>query len=225
MSRYISVPIARGDHPRRRAVRLVQVRRAGLPAALARVPRLPDRDDPREARLGAGREGHAASRTSSGSQEFLLDGGRARRHDDHAVHAAVPGGGGRRPRHRARRVPARADRRGLRRALRRVHLRVDPHRHRRRALGGTGADHARRRRRRRRWSRSPGAGAEALFAIGLLGASMLAAAIVPLSTAYGLAEAVGAERSVSRRFREAPLFLGLFAAADRDRRRGRARSR
>ena len=57
-----------------------------------------------------------------------------------------------------------------------------------------------------------GASAEALFAIGLLGASMLAAAIVPLSTAYGLAEAVGAERSVSRRFREAPLFLGLFAA-------------
>ena len=55
-----------------------------------------------------------------------------------------------------------------------------------------------------------GAGAETLFAIGLLGASMLAAAIVPLSTAYGLAEAVGAERSVSRKFREAPLFLGLF---------------
>ena len=57
-----------------------------------------------------------------------------------------------------------------------------------------------------------GSGAEILFAFGLLGASMLAAAIVPLSTAYGLAEAVGAERSVSRRFREAPLFLGLFAA-------------
>ena len=55
-----------------------------------------------------------------------------------------------------------------------------------------------------------GASAETLFAVGLLGASMLAAAIVPLSTAYGLAEAVGAERSVSRRFREAPLFLGLF---------------
>jgi Mn2+/Fe2+ NRAMP family transporter len=46
----------------------------------------------------------------------------------------------------------------------------------------------------------------------LLGASLLAAAIVPLSTAYGVAEAVGAERSVSRRFREAPLFLGLFTA-------------
>ncbi len=57
-----------------------------------------------------------------------------------------------------------------------------------------------------------GAGAETLFAVGLLGASLLAAAIVPLSTAYGVAEAVGAERSVSRRFREAPLFLGLFTA-------------
>ncbi len=41
---------------------------------------------------------------------------------------------------------------------------------------------------------------------------MLAAAVVPLSTAYGVAEAVGAERSVSRRFREAPLFMGLFTA-------------
>jgi Mn2+/Fe2+ NRAMP family transporter len=57
-----------------------------------------------------------------------------------------------------------------------------------------------------------GAAAENLFAIGLLGASALAAAVVPLSTAYGLAEAVGAERSVSLRFREAPLFLGLFTA-------------
>jgi Mn2+/Fe2+ NRAMP family transporter len=57
-----------------------------------------------------------------------------------------------------------------------------------------------------------GAAAETLFAIGLLGASALAAAVVPLSTAYGLAEAVGAERSVSRRLREAPLFLGLFTA-------------
>jgi Mn2+/Fe2+ NRAMP family transporter len=55
-----------------------------------------------------------------------------------------------------------------------------------------------------------GGGAEALFAIGLLGASMLAAGVVPLATAYGVAEAVGAERSVSRQFSEAPLFLGLF---------------
>ena len=57
-----------------------------------------------------------------------------------------------------------------------------------------------------------GAAAENLFAVGLLGASALAAAVVPLSTAYAIAEAVGVERSVSRSFRQAPLFLGLFTA-------------
>src|SRR2546421_5705144 len=57
-----------------------------------------------------------------------------------------------------------------------------------------------------------GAAAEKLFGIGLLGASALAAAVVPLSTAYALAEAIGTERSVSRKFSEAKLFLGLFTA-------------
>lgn len=55
-----------------------------------------------------------------------------------------------------------------------------------------------------------GSGAELLFAIGLLGASALAGAVVPLSSSYAISEAVGVERSVSRRFTEAPLFLGLF---------------
>jgi Mn2+/Fe2+ NRAMP family transporter len=55
-----------------------------------------------------------------------------------------------------------------------------------------------------------GSGAVLLFAIGLLGASALAGAVVPLSSSYAISEAIGAERSVSRRFREAPLFLGLF---------------
>lgn len=55
-----------------------------------------------------------------------------------------------------------------------------------------------------------GDGAVALFAIGLLGASALAGAVVPLSSSYAISEAVGVERSVSRRFTEAPLFLGLF---------------
>jgi len=54
--------------------------------------------------------------------------------------------------------------------------------------------------------------AATLFGIGLLGASALAAAVVPLSTSYAVAEAVGVERSVSKSFREAPLFLGLFTA-------------
>jgi len=55
-----------------------------------------------------------------------------------------------------------------------------------------------------------GAGAELLFAIGLIGASALAGAVVPLSSAYAISEAVGVERSVSRTFTQARLFLGLF---------------
>jgi NRAMP (natural resistance-associated macrophage protein)-like metal ion transporter len=57
-----------------------------------------------------------------------------------------------------------------------------------------------------------GSGAEVLFGLGLLGASALAAAVVPLSTSYAVAEAVGVERSVSSSFRQAPLFLGIFSA-------------
>ncbi len=55
-----------------------------------------------------------------------------------------------------------------------------------------------------------GNAATVLFGLGLLGASAMAAAVVPLSTSYAVAEAVGVERSVSRSFRQAPLFLGLF---------------
>jgi NRAMP (natural resistance-associated macrophage protein)-like metal ion transporter len=51
-----------------------------------------------------------------------------------------------------------------------------------------------------------------LFGIGLFGASALAGAVVPLSTSYAISEAVGVERSVSRRYQEARLFLGLFTA-------------
>jgi NRAMP (natural resistance-associated macrophage protein)-like metal ion transporter len=57
-----------------------------------------------------------------------------------------------------------------------------------------------------------GAGATDLFAIGLLGASLLAASVVPLSTAYAIAETAGVERSLSRRLREAPFFYGLFTS-------------
>ncbi|PYS92390.1 MAG: Mn transporter [Acidobacteria bacterium] len=52
--------------------------------------------------------------------------------------------------------------------------------------------------------------AEMLFAIGLLGASMLAAGVLPLATAYSISEALGFEKGVSRSFREAPIFLGIF---------------
>ena len=55
-----------------------------------------------------------------------------------------------------------------------------------------------------------GPAAPQLFAFGLLGASLLAASVVPLSTAYAIADATGTPRSVSARFREAPLFYGIF---------------
>ena len=59
---------------------------------------------------------------------------------------------------------------------------------------------------------SPLAGryAELLFAVGLFGASMLAAGVLPLATAYSVSEALGFEKGVSRSFREAPIFIGIF---------------
>ena len=52
--------------------------------------------------------------------------------------------------------------------------------------------------------------AEMLFAIGLFGASMLAAGVLPLATAYSISEALGYEKGVSRTFRDAPIFLGIY---------------
>lgn len=52
--------------------------------------------------------------------------------------------------------------------------------------------------------------ASILFGIGLFGASMLAAGVLPLATAYSISEALGFEKGVSRNFREAPTFLGIF---------------
>ena len=52
--------------------------------------------------------------------------------------------------------------------------------------------------------------AEKLFGVGLFGASMLAAGVLPLATAYSITEALGFEKGVSRSFREAPIFLGIF---------------
>jgi len=50
----------------------------------------------------------------------------------------------------------------------------------------------------------------ALFALGLLGASLLAAGVLPLSTTYMMSEGLGIERGVSRTWSEAPVFMGLF---------------
>lgn len=51
-----------------------------------------------------------------------------------------------------------------------------------------------------------------LFGAGLFGASLLAMAIMPLTTAFALAEAFGFESGVDKRLREAPIFYGIFTA-------------
>lgn len=55
-----------------------------------------------------------------------------------------------------------------------------------------------------------GKGAFVLFAIGLFGASVLSAGVVPLSTSYTVTEAFGWERGVGQRLGEAPAFFGIF---------------
>lgn len=51
-----------------------------------------------------------------------------------------------------------------------------------------------------------------IFAIGLLGASLLAAGVLPLATSYSVSEAFGFRKGVNLDFRRAPIFLGLFSA-------------
>jgi len=55
-----------------------------------------------------------------------------------------------------------------------------------------------------------GVGARYLFAIGLLGASLLAASVLPLSTSYAVCEAFGWERGLNQRPRDAAVFYGLY---------------
>ncbi|MEG0072248.1 MAG: Nramp family divalent metal transporter [Raoultibacter sp.] len=52
--------------------------------------------------------------------------------------------------------------------------------------------------------------AEALFAIGLIAASFLAACVLPLTTSFVVCEAFGWEAGVSFKWKEAPLFKSIF---------------
>jgi Mn2+/Fe2+ NRAMP family transporter len=54
--------------------------------------------------------------------------------------------------------------------------------------------------------------AEVLFAVGLLGASLLAAAILPVTAAYVIAETFGFEKGIRHRPSEAPVFVGVITA-------------
>ena len=49
-----------------------------------------------------------------------------------------------------------------------------------------------------------------LFAVGLINASLLSAAILPLATAYNICEGLGFESGVEKRFSEAPIFYWLY---------------
>jgi Mn2+/Fe2+ NRAMP family transporter len=51
----------------------------------------------------------------------------------------------------------------------------------------------------------------ALFAFGLLNASLFAASILPLSTAFVVCEGMGWETGVNKKFSEAPQFYGLYS--------------
>jgi Mn2+/Fe2+ NRAMP family transporter len=51
----------------------------------------------------------------------------------------------------------------------------------------------------------------ALFAFGLLNASLFAASILPLSTAFLVCEGMGWENGVNKKFSEAPQFYGLYS--------------
>jgi len=50
----------------------------------------------------------------------------------------------------------------------------------------------------------------ALFAIGLVNAAMLSAAILPLATSYNICEGLGFESGIDKRFSEAPIFYWLY---------------
>jgi Mn2+/Fe2+ NRAMP family transporter len=56
-----------------------------------------------------------------------------------------------------------------------------------------------------------GKAAQIVFAVGLLGASILAAGALPLATAYSVSEAFGFRKGVNLDFRRAPMFIGIFS--------------
>ena len=49
-----------------------------------------------------------------------------------------------------------------------------------------------------------------LFAVGLINAAMLSAAILPLATAYNICEGLGVESGINKKFSEAPTFYWIY---------------
>ncbi|MCA1588797.1 MAG: Nramp family divalent metal transporter [Acidobacteria bacterium] len=57
-----------------------------------------------------------------------------------------------------------------------------------------------------------GSSASTLFAVGLLGASLLAGGVLPLATSYAISEAFGIPKGVNLDYRRGKTFFGLFTA-------------
>jgi len=57
-----------------------------------------------------------------------------------------------------------------------------------------------------------GSSASLLFAVGLLGASLLAGGVLPLATSYAISEAFGIPKGVNLDYRRGKAFFGLFTA-------------
>jgi len=57
-----------------------------------------------------------------------------------------------------------------------------------------------------------GSSAMVLFAVGLLGASLLAGSVLPLATSYAISEAFGIPKGVNLDYRRGKVFFGLFTA-------------
>ncbi|HKD10397.1 MAG TPA: Nramp family divalent metal transporter [Bryobacteraceae bacterium] len=51
-----------------------------------------------------------------------------------------------------------------------------------------------------------------LFAVGLINASLMSAAILPLATSYNICEGLGFESGIDKRFGEAKIFYGMYTA-------------
>jgi Mn2+/Fe2+ NRAMP family transporter len=51
-----------------------------------------------------------------------------------------------------------------------------------------------------------------LFGVGLINASLMSAAILPLATTYNICEGLGFESGINRRFKDASVFYGLYTA-------------
>ena len=211
--RYITIPLTAGSDLVAGRQRLAKTRRARLSGDVARLSLLRDLGLSCEAGLGRrSAQSFIAPDIQHRYGISLYDNG-ADRHDDHAVYAGLCAIVGRRKTDGCRGPadrPGRCDHRDDLRVRRSPRLSSSAPRRRLHSRGITTIDSAA----TAAEALVPIAGvyAKYLFAVGLFGAAMLAMGVLPLATAYSVSEALGFEKGLSRSFREAPIFIGIFTA-------------